>query len=219
VSPESTDFLYPFIDAGAVEAGALVDDLTASASAKAAESARLARQCSQASAGELEACASAMAERLGRGGRVLTMGNGGSSTDADAFAELLHSPPSGQPLPAWSLVSDQAVVTALGNDVGFELVFSRQVIAYGRPEDVLVGFSTSGSSANLLTAFAEAHRRGLLTVGLAGYEGGDMASSPDVEHCLVVHSQSVHRIQETQAALAFGLWERLQGLLGGEGHP
>src|SRR5580700_12188969 len=103
-----------------------------------------------------------------------------------------RSSPTRQALPAMALVDDGAVLTALSNDVGFELVFSRQIIAHARPGDIAVGFSTSGDSPNLLRAFEEAARRGLLTVGLCGYEGSGMAVSAAVRHCLVVHSDSVH---------------------------
>ena len=73
-----------------------------------------------------------------------------------------------------------------------------------------VGLSTSGNSRNLLQAFTEACRRGLVTIGIAGYSGGEMAKSKDVQHCLVVEADSVHRIQETQAALGFALWQGVQ---------
>ena len=115
-----------------------------------------------------------------------------------------------RPLAALSLVDDQAVLTALSNDVGFELVFSRQLIAHAGELDMAVGFSTSGDSADMLRAFEEAARRGLLTVGLCGYEGSGMAVSDAVHHCLVVRSESVHRIQETQDALMLALWEAVQ---------
>ena len=155
-----------------------------------------------------------MAEAFDRGGRLFTFGNGGSSTDAASLAALFARPPSGSALPARCLVDDTAVLTALGNDVGFELVFARQLIAHAAPGDMALGFSTSGSSANVLTAFAQARARRLVTIGLAGYDGGEMSSSPDVQHCLVVQSDSVHRIQETQAALGFALWEAVQQRLG-----
>jgi D-sedoheptulose 7-phosphate isomerase len=102
-------------------------------------------------------------------------------------------------------------MTALGNDVGFDLVFSRQLIAHGRPHDIAMGFSTSGNSENLMRAFAEARKQGMLTVGVAGTDGGRMAEegSP-VAQCLVVRSQSVHRIQESQAALNHALWSLVQ---------
>ncbi|MGH9295808.1 MAG: D-sedoheptulose-7-phosphate isomerase, partial [Acidimicrobiales bacterium] len=114
---------------------------------------------------------------------------------------------------AVSLVEDRAVLTALGNDVGFELVFSRQLVAHARAGDIAVGFSTSGGSANVLRTFSEARRRGLLTIGLAGYDGGAMAASDDLAHCLVVHSDSVHRIQEAQDAVVLELWSLVQDRL------
>jgi D-sedoheptulose 7-phosphate isomerase len=155
-----------------------------------------------------------MAERFRRGGRLLTFGNGGSATDAEGAVDLFRSPPLGQSLPALSLVDDRAVLTALANDVGFELVFSRQVIAHASSNDIAVGFSTSGDSANVLRGLEEASRRGVLTVGFSGYSGGAMASSAFVAHCLVVASDSVHRIQEAQNALMLRLWEVVQGSLG-----
>ena len=92
-------------------------------------------------------------------------------------------------------------LTALANDVGFDLVFSRQLIAHAKPGDIALGFSTSGDSVNVLRGLEEGSRRGLLTIGLCGYEGSAMALSEAVTHCLVVRSESVHRIQEAQAAL------------------
>jgi D-sedoheptulose 7-phosphate isomerase len=116
-----------------------------------------------------------------------------------------------------SLVDDRAVLTALANDIGFELVFSRQIIAHAAGGDIAVGFSTSGDSVNVLRGLEECSRRGLLTIGLSGYEGGAMAASPAVVHCLVVRSESVHRIQEAQNALLLQLWTLVQaGLNEGE---
>jgi D-sedoheptulose 7-phosphate isomerase len=207
---EQTDFLYPFIEGGERDAGALLTDLAASAAAKGAASDALRTATLERSAQEIAETAGAMAARFAAGGRLFTFGNGGSSTDAAALAALFARPPWGVALPARSLVEDSAVLTALGNDVGFELVFSRQLIAYAGLSDIAVGLSTSGSSRNLLAAFEEAQSRGLLTVGLAGYEGGEMAALPAVAHCLVVRSDSVHRVQETQAAVGFALWAAVQ---------
>jgi D-sedoheptulose 7-phosphate isomerase len=212
---EGTDFLYPFIEGIEDDAESLLADLAGSAAAKGATSASLRTETLERSDASIAHMAHAMAERFSAGGRLFVFGNGGSATDAAGIVALFRTPPSGRPLRARSLVADHAVLTALGNDVGFELVFSRQVIAYGRDGDMALGLSTSGNSTNLLNAFAEARRRGVLTLGLAGYDGGQMASSPDVEHCLVVSSSSVHRIQETQTAIAFELWCRVQSLLGG----
>ena len=107
------------------------------------------------------------------------------------------------------------MVTALSNDVGFEVVFARQLAAFARPGDVAVGLSTSGGSANVLAAFAEARRLGLVTVGFAGYDGGRMAEAAAagaIDHLFVVPSASVHRIQEAQTTTYHVLWELTQSL-------
>jgi D-sedoheptulose 7-phosphate isomerase len=206
-----TDFLYPFLDDDdGADPGPLLDDLATSAAAKAETSAALQAATLDALGPDIETLASAMAERFAAGGRLLTFGNGGSSTDAAGMADLYVRPPWGSALPARCLVDDQSVLTALGNDVGFDLVFARQVIAHGTAADIAFGISTSGDSRNLLVAFEEADRRGLLTVGVAGYDGGAMAASTHLGHCLVVRSDSVHRIQESQAAVAFALWAAVQ---------
>lgn len=205
-----TDFLYPFIEADERDASALLADLTRSAEAKASESRSLRATTLAASGPAIAEASSAMAERFAAGGQLFAFGNGGSATDAAGVAALFVRPPSGRPLPARSLAADQAVLTALGNDVGFDLVFSRQLIAHARPGDIALGLSTSGSSENLIVAFAEARRRGALTIGLAGFDGGRMAASSDVDHCIVVRADSIHRIQETQAAVVVALWEGVQ---------
>jgi D-sedoheptulose 7-phosphate isomerase len=213
-----TDFLYPFLDAGERDATTLLDDLARSARAKTATSVDLRRDTLAALDGELGAAAVAMAGRFTSGGRLFAFGNGGSSTDAAGAAALFTRPPAGRPLPARSLVADQAVLTALANDVGYDLVFSRQLIATVGPADIALGLSTSGSSPNLLRAFSEARRLGVLGIGLAGYDGGALADAGTVDHCLVVRSDSVHRIQEAQSAVVFDLWRRVQRLVA-EGDP
>lgn len=203
---EPTNFLYPFIDGTESDATALLADLADSAARKAAESAAL-RCCTLESYADLIATAGAeMARRFTASGRLFTFGNGGSSTDAATLAALFAQPPAGEPLPAWSLTADQAVLTALGNDVGFDLVFARQLIARARPGDIAIAMSTSGNSADLLLALREAHGRGIYTIGFTGYDGGAFAANPDVDVCFVVRSQSVHRIQESQALLGYRLW-------------
>lgn len=210
----SGSFLYPFLEAQERNAGPLLVDLAASADAKARGSTQLRADTLQAEAEQLDKAAEALAGVFARDGRLLVIGNGGSSTDASAIASLFTSPPTGQPLPARSLVAEPAVLTALANDVGFEVVFARQVSAHGRRGDALLGVSTSGGSANVLRAFRAARDVGMVTVGLAGYGGGAMGNSPDVQHCLAVGSDSVHRTQETQAAVVLALWRRVQDLLG-----
>jgi D-sedoheptulose 7-phosphate isomerase len=214
-----TDFLYPFIEAEERDAPALLADLARSAEAKAAESRALRARTLVDAAGVIADAADAIAARFRRGGRLFAFGNGGSATDAAGVATLFARPPSGRPLPARSLAADEAVLTALGNDVGFDLVFSRQLIAHARSGDIAVALSTSGSSENLMVALAEARRRDVLAVGLAGFDGGRMAVTSDVDHCIVVRADSVHRIQEAQAAVVVALWEGAQRALVGGGVP
>ena len=205
-----TDFLYPFIEADERDATSLLGDLAGSARGKWEQSTGLREETLARCEEQLRTVARAMAERFSNGGQLFTFGNGGSATDADGVAQLFTKPPWGQPLPARSLAADQAVLTALSNDIGFDVVFSRQLIAYARAGDIAFGTSTSGNSENLLMAFAEAKKRGVLTVGLAGYDGGRMAASEDLEHCIVVRSDSVHRIQESQTSVAHALWAFVQ---------
>jgi D-sedoheptulose 7-phosphate isomerase len=206
MTDEPTNFLYPFIDAQEDDPKSLLADLAASAQAKAAESLSLRRSTLEANTELIGSAAAEMARRFSTGGRLFTFGNGGSCTDCTTLARLFAQPPVGKPLAAWSLTADQAIMTALGNDVGFELVFARQLIARGKAGDIAIAMSTSGSSPNLMAALKEARRRSMYTVGFAGYDGGAFAKSPDVDACFVVRSQSVHRIQESQALLGYQLW-------------
>ncbi|MFE3289227.1 SIS domain-containing protein [Rhodococcus sp. NPDC059234] len=207
---ESTNFLYPFIDAEERDTETLLSGLAESARGKAAESARLQRASLDEWGVSVRDAGARMAERFGRRGRLYTFGNGGSSTDAATLASLFSRPARGRPVAAWSLAADQAVVTALGNDVGFELIFSRQIIAHAAEPDIAIALSTSGNSDDLLTALAEARKRGLLTIGFAGHDGCRMATSPDLDFCFTIRSQSIHRIQESHALVGYALWSAVQ---------
>jgi D-sedoheptulose 7-phosphate isomerase len=160
----------------------------------------------------------AMAHAFAAGATLLTFGNGGSTTDAqDIVAELLTPPFHGwPPLPAISLTNDIAVITAVGNDIGFDNVFARQVIAYGRQGDIALGISTSGNSTNILAALEQAKKQGLLTVGLAGYDGGKMIQSKAVDFCINVPSDHIPRIQEAQATVYHALIEVIHAVLDAE---
>lgn len=212
---EETNFLYPFIDAQEEDPESLLADLAASAREKAAESLALRQSTLEANHVLLQTVADEVAQRFAVGGRMFTFGNGGSSTDATTLATLFARPPAGKPLPARTLTADSSVLTALSNDVGYELVFSRQLIAHAKSGDIAVALSTSGSSPNLIAALREAHHRGLYTIGFSGYSGGAFAEDPSIDACFTVRSQSVHRIQESQANLGYHLWllvhERLDG--------
>jgi D-sedoheptulose 7-phosphate isomerase len=161
------------------------------------------------------AVAESIADVYRRQGRLFSMGNGGSSCDASHFAvEFMHPVTTGRPaLTAINLASDMAMVTAVGNDVGFEHIFLRQLVALARSGDGLIGFSTSGNSENILAAFAKAKELGMVTIGFAGSDGGKMARSSDVDHCLVVSTDSIHRIQETHLAIYHILWDLVHTLL------
>lgn len=211
-----SSFLYPMLDAQQRDPSALLADLARSAQGKSQESAAARERALAALGPRLDAAADALADAFVAGGRLFCFGNGGSATDAAGLAALFASPAAGRCVPARSLSADPAVLTALANDVGVEVLFARQLLAHGRGGDVALGLSTSGGSANVLRAFAEGRRAGMLTVGLSGYGGGAMRTCGDLDHCLSIDSQSVHRTQESQSAVAYALWQRVQGRLGDE---
>ncbi|MET8862328.1 SIS domain-containing protein [Nonomuraea sp. NPDC004580] len=225
--PGGIEALYPFLAPAPADREAVVADLCASTRRKAGEIVALRRSLVASHGERLVACARAMAAAIEAGGRLFAFGNGGSSTDAQAVAQLFAAPPeaaratAAPPQPARAvaavaLAQDVALVTALSNDVGYELVFARQLAALGRRGDVAVGLSTSGGSRNVVDAMAEASRRGMVTVGMAGYDGGAMAQEGRVAYLFVVPSASVHRIQEAQITLCHVLWELTQRVLAGE---
>jgi D-sedoheptulose 7-phosphate isomerase len=158
--------------------------------------------------------AGALAEVYRRDGRLYSMGNGGSSCDAAHVAvEFLHPITAGRPaLTAVDLTADRTMITAVANDVGYQHVFVRQVIAQARRGDGLIGLSTSGNSDNLVRAFVKAKEMGVTTVGLAGMSGGQM-SKIGLDHCLVVETDSIHRIQECHVAIYHILWDLVHTLL------
>ena len=210
--------LYPFLEKSAAEPVALDAALVDSVLAKARDSREANERFFAAQAPALIGAARCIALAYRREGRILVMGNGGSSCDAAHVAvEFQHPVTAGRPaLTAINLTADIAMISAVANDVGFEHVFVRQVVAHGRRGDVLVGLSTSGNSANLLAAFAKARELGIATIGLAGGDGGRMRSSGLVEHLLVVPSDSIHRVQETHVTAYHILWDLVHAVLSNE---
>ena len=211
-SPGAMEALYPFLYAQTSDLAGVLAQVRASTVAKTEEIAELRRTVAAREAARLANCAEDMAARFAAGGRLFAFGNGGSATDAQQLATLFLNPgpiegTAAPPLPAFGLANDTSVVTALCNDIGPEVVFARQLAAFGRREDIAVGLSTSGNSENLLRGFAEASRRGMLSVGLAGYEGGKMAEADTIDYLFVAPSSSVHRIQEAQTTMYHVLWE------------
>jgi D-sedoheptulose 7-phosphate isomerase len=136
------------------------------------------------------------------GGKLLALGNGGSATDAmDVVADFRYPPVDGwQPRRAIDLTEDPAILTAIANDIGTEAIFARQIIAYGSQGDALLALSTSGNSANVIAALAEARRRGLRTIAMVGYDGGRVAGEQLADHVIVTRSEHIPRIQEAQAS-------------------
>ena len=216
--------LYPHLAAkgGArPDAAAMDSALLESVHQKAADSVRVKQHFFSENAARIVAAAHLIARCYRSGGRLYTMGNGGSSCDAAHLAvEFQHPVTAGRPaLPAVNLSQDMAMITAVANDLGFVHVYTRQVLAHVSERDCLVGISTSGNSDNLLAGFAAAKRLGAATLGLAGGEGGRMRASSDVDLCLVVPTDSIHRVQETHVALYHILWDLTHTLLADDRMP
>lgn len=147
------------------------------------------------------AAAQACITSLQNGGRILLAGNGGSAADAQHIAgEFVSRFMFDRPgLPAIALTTDTSILTAIGNDYGYEKLFSRQVQAHGNKGDVFIGYSTSGKSPNILLAFQEARARGLICIGLTGNRGGPMRELCD--HLLEVPSPDTPKVQEGHLVL------------------
>jgi D-sedoheptulose 7-phosphate isomerase len=188
----AASFLYPFLGERETDAASVLEDVRRSILMKAEEVGELRRQTLTENRETLVAAAGAMR----RAGRVLALGNGGSATDAtDLVADLERAGRA-----AIDLTADPAILTAIANDVGVESIFARQVIAYGKAGDALVALSTSGGSGNVIAALREARSRGLVTIALVGYDGGQIAAEQLADHVIVTRSQHIPRIQEAQAS-------------------
>jgi D-sedoheptulose 7-phosphate isomerase len=209
--------LYPFLYAERETSGLAraLAEVRASTLQKARDVTALRRATLEAHRGMLAEAAEAMAGAFLRGGKLLAFGNGGSATDAqDAVADCLAPPLIGwRPLPAIALTNDAGVVTAVTNDVGFEHVFARQVIALGSPGDVALGFTTSGNSPNVAAALREARKRGMVTVALTGSDGGAIAREAVADFCFVARLDYVPRVQEGHATVWHTLLDLVQALL------
>lgn len=148
-------------------------------------------------------------------GHMFAMGNGGSSCDAAHITtEFMHPITTGRKaLGATNLTADISTMTAVANDVGIDHVFVRQLICSARKNDVLIGFSTSGNSKNLIQAFAQAKKMGLHTIGFSGQTGGEMAKCGSVDLCLTVETDSIHRVQESHLTTYHILWDLVHSML------
>ena len=189
-----TEFLYPFLEREEHDLATVLEDVAASTVRKGEDVIALRRTIDLAA---IVACARDVRARLERGGRLIAFGNGGSSTDAqDVAADCLA-----RGWPAVALTNDAATITAVGNDVGYENVFARQLIPLARADDVAVAISTSGSSPNVVAGLEEAHRRLLLTCAITGYDGGRLRELPWLDHLFVIENDYVPRLQEAHATV------------------
>ncbi|MDQ3175072.1 MAG: SIS domain-containing protein [Acidobacteriota bacterium] len=213
--PAIDDFsrsFYPFLHEDQKQPEELMEQLGFSLLEKARESVDVKTRFFKVNKEGIIAASLQLAKAFHRGRKLLVCGNGGSATDAQHVAvEFMHPITIGRKaLPAISLTNDMAMVTAVANDVGFDDVFSRQIIALGSEGDILLGISTSGNSENLMQAFATARRMKLGTMGFAGDDGGkmvEMSARGLLDHCFTVPTSSIHRIQETHVALYHIMWD------------
>ena len=204
----ASSFLYPFLDQRESALEPVLADVARSVVDKAAETTQLRAQTLTDNRLVLHDAATAIRDRLERGGQLLALGNGGSATDAmDAVADFRSAARGRRPRAALDLTEDPGILTAIANDVGIEAVFLRQVIAYGGAGDALLALSTSGNSGNVIAALAEARRRGLVTCAMVGYDGGQIAAEALADHVIITRSEHIPRIQEAQATAYHALRE------------
>lgn len=174
------------------------------------ESAATARRFFASNLSQIARAAEMLAEAIRKGGKVLAMGNGGSAADAQHIAaelvnRLNYDRP---PIAAIALTTDSSILTSVGNDSSFDDLFERQLRALGRAGDVALAISTSGNSPNVIRAVIAARELGVLTIALAGRDGGRLAPLADL--ALVVESSSTQRIQETHIVIGHILCELIE---------
>jgi D-sedoheptulose 7-phosphate isomerase len=205
-------FLYPFLGKDKQQTVDAVAEVAASIQMKALDDAHLRERVAQEESEIIGNAAIAMMERTQRGGKLIIFGNGGSATDANDWALDCVMPPTGyRPIPAVSLSMEPANISAIANDVGTELIFLRQLIAHAQVNDVAVAISTSGGSRNIVMALEEARKRGMLTVALLGYDGGEIVRRGLADFALIVRSDYIPRIQEVQASIYHTLRDVMEG--------
>jgi len=194
-------FLYPFLGRTKQDTSPMLDGVASSIVAKSRDDERLRSEIAATQVDAMISAIVAVRSRIDGGGKLIWFGNGGSATDANDGALDCVAPASGRAIPAISLAMEPANVTAIANDVGTDAIFLRQLIAHANARDVAIAISTSGGSANVIAALVEARRRGLLTVALLGYDGGEIARRALADVSIVVASDYIPRIQEVQASI------------------
>jgi D-sedoheptulose 7-phosphate isomerase len=209
----ATEFLYPFLGHEKQDTDELISQVADSILMKVRDDSKLRRQVATEQSDHISGAALAMHERLQRGGKLILFGNGGSATDANDWAIDCVIPPNGyRPIPAVSLSLEPANITAVANDVGTDAIFLRQLIAQAQSEDVAVAISTSGGSRNIVMALEEARKRKMLTVGLLGYDGGEIQRRGLADFPIVVRCDYIPRIQEVQASIYHVIRELMEVL-------
>lgn len=221
MSDPSDDFsraFYPFLHAEKKKPQDLMQDLKFSLQAKTKESINIKERFFADHQDTILQVSLAIAKAYSQNKKLLVCGNGGSATDAQHIAvEFMHPITVGRKaLPAICLANDVAMITAVANDVGIDDIFARQIIALGSANDLLIALSTSGNSANLINAFITARKMAITTIALTGNDGGKLLAmyhNGEIDFCLNVATDSVHRIQETHVTLYHIIWDMVHTIL------
>lgn len=207
----ASSFLYPFLGEEPRDLANVEDDVRGSVLLKADEIGELRSRTVEGGRSELVAAATELRRMFADGGTLFAFGNGGSATDAmDVVADFRAAPQGWAARKAIDLTADSAILTALANDIGTDVLFGRQIIAYAKAGDAALALSTSGDSANIIEALTEARRRGLLTIAFVGYDGGRVAREGLADHVVVTESEHIPRIQEAQATAYHALRELIE---------
>lgn len=211
----ASSFLYPFLGERSAPQESLVDDVADSILIKASDARSLREAVVVDQAGAIARATIAIARELHAGGKLILFGNGGSATDATDWALDCVMPENGvRPIRAVSLSLEPAILTAVANDVGTEVIFLRQLVAQARAHDIAIALSTSGGSKNIVAALEEARKRGMLTIALLGYDGGEVVRRGLADIPIVVHCDYIPRIQEVQGSIYHIIREALASLDG-----
>ncbi len=193
-----------------------MDNLQARVAAHFAQSIEAKQQAAEVLSEPTAQAAALMLQCLMNDGKILACGNGGSAADAQHFAAEMTGrfEKERMELAAVALTTDTSALTAIGNDYGFEHVFSKQVRALGRPGDVLIGISTSGNSGNIITAIEAAHERDMHVIAFTGRDGGKIAAMlKDSDILLNVPHPRTARIQEVHILLIHALCDCIDSML------
>lgn len=209
--------MYPFLHSKKQDPTSMNSALLESVNQKYSHHKTVMQEFVEANAQAIIDLANTVAKVYLNDGQLFTMGCGGSSSDASHIAvEFLHPVTTGRPaLAAYDLTADKTLSTAISNDVGFDHVFTRQVDVLMKPRDMLIGISTSGNSQSIIRAFKQAQKKGAFTFALLGSDGGEVKTM-GLDHCLVVESDSIHRIQECHVFVYHVLWDLVHTLLADE---